>query len=80
MKAYRTDRLFIEGSYRNGMKVYYLTDRNQKRETEANLDALIRAEFATAMQDSTPVKRFPGHLMDQVHGRIEYCECNPFNE
>ncbi len=80
MKAYRTDRLFIEGSYSNGMKIYYLTARDQCNETRDNLDALIRAEFAIAMQASPPVKKFPGHLMDQVYGRIDYCECNAVNE
>jgi hypothetical protein len=80
MKTYRTDKLFVKGTYRNGMEVYYLADREQYSEIEDNLDALIRSGFAAAMQDSTPVKKFPGHMMDQVHGRIEYCECNPFNE
>ncbi len=80
MKVYRTDKLFIEGSYGNGMKVYYLTNRDQLNETRDNLNALIRAEFAIAMRASPPVKKFPGHLMDQVYGRIDYCECDAVNE
>jgi hypothetical protein len=80
MRVYRTDKLFLEASYGNGMKVYYLTDRDQLNETRANLNALIRAEVATATRASPPVKKFPGHLMDQVYGRIDYCECDAVNE